>query len=292
MFDPKLAVGDLLTALAVLISAVGVLMELRKDRSLRRKELADNVRRSAGLIVAKLDRWRYLSQYFFDEIQPIITDADILLVKEQSIVGARDFFWRALLAIQAEVAKKKMEEQIEMAYADLYGYEPGIHDLFAGVIERLHRVDDLVLERLVHETQSNIVSLEETKKPFVSATLGNLLRSTAAYLAHRSETLIEETLKPFRAEMARLVSCSDEDIAAKRFVVKPCTEVLPEISPELPSPLYIASSVAACLINDNLSLRIQFRRLMSRPFPDWAPNMTEAGDRSKGRKSKKDAADS
>jgi hypothetical protein len=60
MFDPQLTVGDLITAIAVLVSAVGILVELRKDRDLRRKELADKVRRSAGLIVAKLDRWRQL----------------------------------------------------------------------------------------------------------------------------------------------------------------------------------------------------------------------------------------
>ena len=78
MFNPEFSVGDILTAMAVLVSAIGILAELRKDRLLRRKELADRVRRSAGLIVAKADRWKQLSLHFFDELQSIITDADVL----------------------------------------------------------------------------------------------------------------------------------------------------------------------------------------------------------------------
>jgi hypothetical protein len=97
MFNPEVSVGDLLTAVAVLVSAIGILTELRKDRLLRRKELSDRVRRSTGIIITKADRWKQLSLRFFDELQPIITDADVLLVKEQDVVTARDFFWREAL---------------------------------------------------------------------------------------------------------------------------------------------------------------------------------------------------
>ena len=61
MDTATVTIGDLLTAFAVLISAAGILIELRKDRILRQKELADRVRRSAGLVAAKADRWRQLS---------------------------------------------------------------------------------------------------------------------------------------------------------------------------------------------------------------------------------------
>jgi hypothetical protein len=250
MFDPQLTVGDLITAIAVLVSAVGILVELRKDRDLRRKELADKVRRSAGLIVAKLDRWRQLSQHFFNQAHTLITDTDVLLVREQNIINARDFLWKELFALKADADKRKMDEQIEASYADLYGYDPRIHDLFAGVTERLRKIDALIFQEFVQQSQDNVLDLEEARKPFVTAILGNMLRRTAASFAAESDALTEEVLGPFRGEMVRLVNASDADIAARRFVVRSSAEVLPEIPVSLQPSFFRSASGKECLFAD------------------------------------------
>ncbi len=233
MFEAKLTVGDLLTALAIIVSAIGILAELRKDRELKRKEIADRVRKSAGLIVAKVDRWKQLSRHLFDEIHPLITDADALLVKEGDIVKVRDYFWRELSTLRADITKRIMEEQIEVAYSDLYGYDPRVHELFNGVVDRLRRVDDRVFIGLLHQTQEEILSREEYPQPFSSAELGNSLRSRSKLFAGRAHDLMESILAPFRAEMARLVYASDDDIASRRIQF-----LLPSSLPDVPD--YIA----------------------------------------------------
>jgi|SRR4028119_118510 hypothetical protein len=240
MFEAKLTVGDLLTALAILVSAIGILAELRKDRELKRKEIADRVRRSAGLIVAKVERWMQLSRHLFNEIHPLITDADALLVKDADIVKVRDYFWRELSTLRANITKRIMEEQIEVAYSDLYGYDPRVHELFNGVVDRLRLVDDRVFIGLLQQTQEDILSQEESSQPFSSAALGNTLRSSGELFARRAHDLMENIIAPFRAEMARLVYASDDDIASRRMQFLPLGS-LPDVPGDV-APIEITES--------------------------------------------------
>ena len=86
MLDRTVSVGDLLTALAIVVSAAGVLYELHKDRSLRRKEIADRVRRSAGRLIAKIHRWQSISQSLYTGVHTLVTEADEMLVNDKNAV--------------------------------------------------------------------------------------------------------------------------------------------------------------------------------------------------------------
>lgn len=233
MFEPKVSVGDLLTAATILIAAAGLLAELRRERLLNRRSLADKVRKSAGLIVAKVDRRRRLSQSFFDELQSIITNADIRLVAERDALSVRDFFWRELFLLQASIARRAVDEEIELAYADLYGFDPRIEELFSGLIGRLRKIDAVMFDALVIETQVDIISFCAKDGPFRSADLGNKLRSTCMKLANASWPLMDTVTAAFEAEMSRLVSASDKEIERRCFNLLPSDEVLPAIPDDL-----------------------------------------------------------
>lgn len=227
MDSTLVTVGDFLTAFAVLISAAGVVIELRKDRTLKQKEIADRVRRSAGLVAAKADRWRQLSQGLFDEIHPLIIDADTMLMKERDVIKVRDFFWRELFALKLHVARRIMEEETEIAYADLYGYDPRIQDLFSGVIENLRAISDLSFRSLVYQTQDDIMILQSEVEALDSATLGNILRDTVKVHENKARDLMNATLESFRKEINRLVNSSDREISRRSVVIGRKDEILP-----------------------------------------------------------------
>ena len=80
MLDLEISLGHILTTISVSLAAAGLIISSVKTRRQLQQENADRIRRSAGLITAKLERWNELSLHFFSRIQPKITEADELKV--------------------------------------------------------------------------------------------------------------------------------------------------------------------------------------------------------------------
>src|SRR6267142_6288301 len=90
------SVAQIFTGTSIVVSISALLYSWRKDRVLRKKEYADRVRHAASFVIAKLEQWRVLSLSFFDEIQPLIVDADAKLLKEGNVTATRGFLWKGL----------------------------------------------------------------------------------------------------------------------------------------------------------------------------------------------------
>ena len=226
MFELTITVGDILTALAVLVSAAGLFVAWTKDRALRRKEYADRIRHAAAITVAKLERREQLSLRFFEDLQPLITDADVELMDSQDIIKVRDSFWRGVVATHAAMTQRILDEQIEIAYAHLYGYDPHIYDLFSAAVEQLRLVNDLMLSEVLQTTQDAILSLESQEK-YTSAMLGNLLRATCSRIKLESYARMRMILDPFRKEVLKVIQAGDADIQKRNIQVGTAEKVLP-----------------------------------------------------------------
>jgi hypothetical protein len=96
-WNPEIKLSDLLTIGSVAVAAAALLGAWVKDRRLRKREYADKVRQASARALGALERWKEVSLSLFDQIQPLLTDADAMLVKEQDVVTTRDFLWRALV---------------------------------------------------------------------------------------------------------------------------------------------------------------------------------------------------
>lgn len=205
----------LFTAISILVSISALVYSWYKDRILRQKEYADRVRRAASYITAKLERWRELSLRFFEDIQPLITDSDGLLLKERDVLRTRDFLWRGLVVARAESSRRILDEQIEIAYADLYGYDARVRDLFTSAVQRLKEIDDNSFSEVLRRTQADVLTLKAAEKVVQSATLGNALRQTTADIASRLAILLDAVISSFRREMMRLIEATDSQIVGK-----------------------------------------------------------------------------
>jgi hypothetical protein len=113
----EVKLGDLLTLGSVLLALAGFLYGWVKDHRLRNREYADRIRLAAAQTLAGIERWKEVGLRSFDDVQPLITDADTLLVKEQDPIRTRDSLWRALMALQAETSKRILNERLEGAYS-------------------------------------------------------------------------------------------------------------------------------------------------------------------------------
>lgn len=87
---PEVKLGDLLTVASVLVGSLSLTYAILKDRSLRRREYADRIRKAAADTLVALDRWFEIASRYFRDAQPLLTEADMQLVATQDVTQARD----------------------------------------------------------------------------------------------------------------------------------------------------------------------------------------------------------
>lgn len=212
------AFGACITVTSVIIAAIGLGISWNKDRALKRQQYADQIRRAAGQTIAKLERWSAVSDGLFLGIQPAITDADILLVKSRDVIATRDKLWRALLKNVTARSQSILDEQIELAYVDLYGYDPRVRDLFRVALQRLRQIDEQMDNLILLATQADVLSFEdENTDAICTAALGNRLRATVGRLRIQSRDAMNNTIVPFQTELARLIDATDTAISDKKL---------------------------------------------------------------------------
>jgi hypothetical protein len=218
--NSTISVGDLVTAISVVIAGVGLLLTWRKDRLLRQREYSDRIRRAAAETAATLDRWQQLALQLYDDIQPLITDTDMMLVESQDLVQTRDHLWRGIMQCRANASERIINERVELSYVNLYGYDPGVQKLFTDVTTKLREADAHWYKQLRDNTQDDVLSLHDAKKPYRSAELGNMLRATCHDMEERLSENLESLISPFRARMIALIQASDGELVTKAVVAR------------------------------------------------------------------------
>ena len=172
-------VGSGLTVVSVALAGLSLAFSWNKDKLLKRQEYADQIKRAAGQTIAKLERWSAISDNLFMEVQPTITDADVQLVSTQDVIATRDQLWRSLLEKITSRSRMILAEEIELAYVDLYGYDPGVRSLFRSALQNLRAVDLEIGSQILKQTQKDVRSFSGADHRVIqSAELGNLLRAT------------------------------------------------------------------------------------------------------------------
>ncbi len=229
-FKSSFSISEAFTGISIIVSILALLYAWHKDRLLKKKEYADRIRHAASSVTAKFERWRELSLRFFDDIQPLITDVDGVLLKQRDVIVARDSLWRGLVTARAESSRRILDEQIEIAYADLYGYDARIRDLFAGGVDFLKEIDERIFREVLKRTQADVLALSGVKATLQSAKLGNALRETCADLATQLAVELNTVLVPFRQEMIKLIEASDSQIVSKAVGIASGEEVFKHVN--------------------------------------------------------------
>jgi hypothetical protein len=212
-------VGDVLTSLSILISLVALLIAWAKDRQIRKRDQADRVRKAAAQIIAKLERWKELNIWFFQAIQPSLVKTSEMLADDFNIGNARDYLWKELNAGRLQTQEKILNEQIEMAYVELYGYHPGVHDLFVSTFDSLKQKEKLLFNMLLSSTEIDVKSFMDKESEYTTDSLGDALRKTCYDHAQILKAEVKDTIKPIHTYLYRLISATDKEVLRKDQVL-------------------------------------------------------------------------
>lgn len=222
----QISVGEILTVFAIVISAIGLGYGWYKDRVAQSREAADQVRQNTGTVTAKLERWAILSSRYYSDIQPLLIDSSLKVAETRRLDPANSILMRGLYEAQVRSSQRAIDEQVEIAYAGLYGYDPKIYDLFTAAVCQLKEREQKFAVDAVVETQDTLRA--NLGKP--SQEINEALRSKCAELHESLQSEMEKIIKPFREQMIKLIQSSDEDIVNRRVVIPPPHEIFPQNS--------------------------------------------------------------
>jgi hypothetical protein len=212
----EIKLGDL----SIIVSAFVFIYTIIENRRFKRQEYAERIRKAGGTIISKLDRYQELTLRFFQDIQPLITEMDIQLVKEKDIVRTRDALWIGLTEARAKASQRIIDEQIEMAYVDLYGYDYRVKELFTNAIRELNTIDAIVHKEFLVLTQENVLRMENRTDNIKSGELGNLLHRTCEIVSSDCINRMNEVLSYFKKEMNKLIEAPDKDIVKRNIKIE------------------------------------------------------------------------
>ena len=215
-FEPTIGLAQIGTLLSVIVATATLLIAVTKDRNLRRKQYADRIRNAAAETTALLDRWRQLSLRLYVDIQPAITEADSSMACDGNVLAVRDQLFRALHQCRLEAAQRITDVPIEVAYVNLYGYDPHIYELFSEVADHLRGIEEEHFKSLLMNAQADIFRVGESATPPGSAQLANALQETANLLRKLLDEKFVEVISPLRQRLIDAINASDGELVGRR----------------------------------------------------------------------------
>jgi hypothetical protein len=216
-FDNSAKVGDIITAASVLIAGATLFIARKKDRELRRRELADRIRRAASLTVAKLERWIRLSRQLFDDIQPLLVSVAAQYAENDALAAARVALAQGLLTLPAQVKRGIVAEEIEVAYVDLFGFDSRTRELFTETLAAFEKEFDAMVGGLLQDLQKVLQDYDEDPTPTIEAELQNRMYDKGVDVRIAYEALQQYKMDRFRGEMIKFIQATDSDIVNRRI---------------------------------------------------------------------------
>lgn len=204
--------GELLTALTVLISFVALLTTLWKEIHANRSTQVDRIRAAAAKTLGKLERWRDLALWYYEDIQPLFVATSNMLAQEFDVAKARDYLWSELGAARNKSKQRIVDESIETAYVELASYFPGIYQVFSTTLGAMKDVEEGRYVDLVQLCQMTVLQYSERKEGYVPPMLGNDLRGACAHVRSLFFTQVSEASAPIHDFLVALIAQSDARI--------------------------------------------------------------------------------
>jgi hypothetical protein len=187
------------------------------EREAREREYADKIRSAAAVTIAKLNRWEEINLHYIDRSSIIFEEANSLFYQGKSD-EAKDELWKGIVGYHTVVFQEIVNEQIEIGYKDLYGYEPRVEQLFASTLESLRYIDRRIYRLFQIVSQWAFSNAEPNLDRGNRNELGNELRNSASMVRMLYKDLMHCTIAPFQHLMKDLIRQTDAEIFRKQNI--------------------------------------------------------------------------
>jgi hypothetical protein len=202
----EIVIAGLLLLVLIAVSALTYTYRLTQSRA-----SADGIRRSAGIVAAKLAREAELDRRFFEDLQSTLTDVSEKVAETHATQPANRMFYRTLGDAIAKSAQRRLDENREVATTDLFRQVPEFQQTFDGAFQAM-RVDEYrMYEELSLAIQSALRD-PEVLNLSGSPEVGNVLRGKVADISARFVGRMIRLSRPLWCDATDLITMSDDEL--------------------------------------------------------------------------------
>jgi hypothetical protein len=220
--DKEVKIGDLIQTLTIFVSVISVLISWNIDRKLRISQEANGIRQAAAATLADLEKWKDLSLFIFDELQPVFVETSEIVVEAhnpekyyESSQRARDYFWRKMNDIINAKRKTVTNEKLEQGYTKLFAYYPAIRLEYIQTLDEMDRVEDITLKKEFAQIEAQILTFAKVEGRVESAQIGNALRKTSKTIETNYARELAVAYSHCQNFLVRLIEAKDSSLIAR-----------------------------------------------------------------------------
>lgn len=211
LFSWNVSVANLVAAAAVVASLLAIWATRRRDVHLREVEYADRVKTAAASTLARLERAREISLHFFDVFsRSFVAASEAMKGGTKNPDQVKNFIWKKAEGAAAARSERLLDEEIELAYVDLYGYDRTIHGLFAEARALQEQSWKRVVADVKMWTQDDVLTAEPGEDGLREA-----LRVSVKVLREELRRDFDDIVHPLRERLEEWIGASERQIVRR-----------------------------------------------------------------------------
>jgi hypothetical protein len=218
--ERNISLGNILTLSTIIVSVIFFLITWNKEIDTKRSAQANQIRVAAATILVKLDRWKTVSFSLSEQIKPDFVDTKEMLKKNFDVIEARDHLWKALYKTRVALLRRASEDQVEMAYLELYAYHPEVRELFVPTLAKAKNEEAHMFKTLASKTQYIVLSWKGRKDEYRTALLWTDLTKASDSKLREYQASIDSIFAPLFEMLNTLITLPDDIILQRPNLVE------------------------------------------------------------------------
>ncbi len=162
ILDQKITVGEIMTVISILVSAISVLITWRDEQNIQMLENATRTRVEIAKTLNKVNQVIQIQLSFYELIEEDIVEASRIAVIEKDPIKSRDYMWEKLYKHRAEVLNIISQNEWEVAYTNLLTYGISADTIYIKTIDRLKGLQETRFNIILKAFAFEITSYQPT----------------------------------------------------------------------------------------------------------------------------------
>lgn len=172
--DNRITIGELMTVVSIVFSAVSVLITWRNEQKIQILENATRTRVEIAKTLNTVNQVIQIQLSFYELIEEDIVEASRISIVEKEPIKARDYMWEKLFRHRGEILNIISQNDWEVAYTNLLTYGISADSLYINTINRLKKLQENQFNLTLRAFEKEITDFKPSSQQQTSALIDRL----------------------------------------------------------------------------------------------------------------------
>lgn len=215
VLEKKITIGELMTVISILVSAISVLITWRYEQKIKLLENATRARIEIARTLNTVNQVIQIQLSFYELLEEDIVETSHIYTEQKDAVKARDYIWEKFYEHRGSILNMLAQNDWEVAYTNLLSAGISADSLYIKSINRLKGLQEAQFEILLRDFESSILAFKPvTGKPNELTDLLRDLKNAQremhlAYTRRATDKLSDFCLRLIKSTDKHLLFASD-----------------------------------------------------------------------------------